>query len=192
MSKSRSEKRYSELKAFYKDKASDKEKELHMDLMAVRHEYVPHHLKRKFLTGLGIFGTVYLVEKLAFGKKLPRIIRFTTSLSATIFAPRVYRMLEDKFLGIGELDPIEMEMLEDQQLSHEAVVPDSTVADDPYATQHPPSTTPAPAPYPTDDTDEINTAPPATEPPLPNEVPSPEPPHSMPQEGERKGDKDSK
>jgi len=121
MSKSRSEQKYESLKEYYKEQAAVKEKELHMDLLAVRHEYVPHHLKRKFLTGLGIFGTVYLVEKLIFGKKLPRIIRFTTSLSATVFAPRVYRLLEEKLLAMGELEPLELEMLEDQQLSKDAV-----------------------------------------------------------------------
>lgn len=134
MSKSRSEQKYEELKAYYKEKASAKEKELHMDLLAVRHEYIPHHLKRKFLTGVGIFGSVYLVEKLIFGKKLPRIIRFTTSLSAIVFAPKVYRILEDKFLGLGELEPLEMEMLEDQQLSSDAVADtERAVANDPYA-----------------------------------------------------------
>ncbi len=119
-SKSRSEQKYEELKAYYREKASVKEKELHMDLLAVRHEYVPHHLKRKFLTGLGIFGTVYLVEKLIFGKRIPRIVRFTSSLSAIVFAPKVYRLLEDRLLGIGEMEPLEMEMLEDQQLNDDA------------------------------------------------------------------------
>lgn len=119
MSKSKSEAKYESLKAYYRAQAAAKEKELHMDLLAVRHEYVPHHLKRKFLTGLGIFGTVYLVEKLIFGKKLPRIIRFTTSLSATVFAPRIYRLLEAKLLALGEMEPIEMEMLEDQMLSEQ-------------------------------------------------------------------------
>lgn len=117
MSKSRSEEKYESLKAYYKAQAAAKEKELHMDLLAVRHEYVPHHLKRKFLTGLGIFGMVYLAEKLIFGKKLPRIVRFTTSLSATVFAPRLYRLLEDKLLDLGEIEPIEMDMLEDQMPS---------------------------------------------------------------------------
>lgn len=145
MSKSRSQQKYEELKAYYREKASAKEKELHMDLLAVRHEYVPHHLKRKFLTGLGIFGSVYLVEKLIFGKKLPRIIRFTTSLSAVVFAPKVYRLLEDKFLGLGELEPVEMEMLEDQQLSRDAVADtEQTVADDPYAKEDHVSTTVVP------------------------------------------------
>jgi hypothetical protein len=116
MSKSRSEQKYESLKAHYKAEAAIKEKELHMDLLAVRHEYVPHHLKRKFLTGLGVFGGVYLLEKIIFGKRIPRIIRFTTALSSTVFAPKVYRILSDKLLSVGELDPIEMEMLEDQRL----------------------------------------------------------------------------
>jgi hypothetical protein len=128
MSKSKSEEKYESLKAYYREQAAVKEKELHMDLLAVRHEYVPHHLKRKFLTGLGVFGTVYLVEKLIFGKKLPRIVRFTTSLSATVFAPRLYRLLEEKFLALGELEPVELEMLEDQQLSQDAVSADSAMA----------------------------------------------------------------
>lgn len=126
MSKNRSEEKYQQLKATYQEQAKALEKELHEDLLAVRHEYVPHHLKRKFLTGLGIFGTVYLAEKLLFGKRIPRIIRFTTSLSAIIWAPKVYRLIEDKILSIGELDPMELEMLEDQQLDEASVDSDST------------------------------------------------------------------
>ncbi|MEK6481145.1 hypothetical protein WJR50_26620 [Catalinimonas sp. 4WD22] len=115
MSKKNSQKRYEELKAYYKDEAKSIEKQLHMDLVAVRHEYVPHHLKSKFITGCAIFGSVYLAEKLLFGKRLPRIIRFTTSLSAIIWAPKVYQKMHDKLTGIGEQEPIEMEMIEDQQ-----------------------------------------------------------------------------
>ncbi len=121
MSKSRSEEKYQQLRASYQKQARALEKELHEDLSSVRHEYVPHHLKRKFLTGLGIFGTVYLAEKLLFGKKIPRIVRFTTSLSAIVLAPKIYRLIEDKILSIGELDPMELEMLEDQQLDEAAV-----------------------------------------------------------------------
>lgn len=119
MSKSRTDKKYKELKASFQERAKSIEKELHEDLLAVRHEYVPHHLKRKFLTGLGIFGTVYLAEKLLFGKRIPRIIRFTTSLSAIVLAPKVYRLIEDKILSFGALDPNELELLEDQQLDNE-------------------------------------------------------------------------
>lgn len=126
MSKNRSEEKYQQLRATYQEQAKALEKELHEDLLSVRHEYVTHHLKRKFLTGLGIFGTVYLAEKLLFGKRIPRIIRFTTSLSAIIWAPKVYRLIEDKILSIGELDPMELEMLEDQQLDEATVDSDST------------------------------------------------------------------
>lgn len=114
MSKKNSQKKYEELKAYYKNEAKDLEKQLHMDLVAVRHEYVPHHLKSKFLTGVAIFGSMYLAEKLLFGKKVPRIIRFTTSLSAIIWAPKVYQKLHDKVTGIGEQEPVEMEMMEDE------------------------------------------------------------------------------
>jgi len=126
MSKNRSEEKYQQLRATYQEQAKALEKELHEDLLSVRHEYVPHHLKRKFLTGLGIFGTIYLAEKLLFGKRLPRIIRFTTSLSAIVWAPKVYRLIENKILSIGELDPMELEMLEDQQLDVAAVESYST------------------------------------------------------------------
>lgn len=119
MSKSNSKKRYEELKAYYKEEAKKTEKQLHMDLVAVRHEYVPHHLKSKFLTGCAIFGSVYLVEKMIFGKRLPRIIRFTTALSSIVWAPKVYQKLHDKLTGIGELEPIEMEMIEDQQFTED-------------------------------------------------------------------------
>lgn len=117
MSKNDSKKKYEELKAYYKAEAKKTEKQLHMDLVAVRHEYVPHHLKSKFLTGCAIFGSVYLAEKMIFGKRLPRIIRFTTALSSIVWAPKVYQKLHDKLTGIGELEPIEMEMIEDQQLA---------------------------------------------------------------------------
>lgn len=122
MSKSRSQKRYEELKAYYKAEAKKTEKQLHMDMIAVRHEYVPHHLKSKFLTGCAIFGSVYLTEKMIFGKRLPRIIRFTTALSAIIWAPKVYQKLHDKLTGIGEQEPMEMEMIEDQQLADDDMV----------------------------------------------------------------------
>ncbi|WPP51306.1 hypothetical protein [Catalinimonas niigatensis] len=118
MSKS-SKKKYEELKAYYKAEAKKTEKQLHMDLVAVRHEYVPHHLKSKFLTGCAIFGSVYLAEKMIFGKRLPRIIRFTTALSSIVWAPKVYQKLHDKLTGIGELEPVEMEMIEDQQLAED-------------------------------------------------------------------------
>jgi len=117
MSKSRADKKFDQLKAYYRAQASDKAKELHIDLVEVRHEYVPHNLKNKFMTGLALYGTVYLSEKLIFGKRLPRIVRFTTSLAATVMTPKVYRLLEDKLLGIGKMRPIEVEMLEDQQRS---------------------------------------------------------------------------
>lgn len=119
MSKNKTQKKYEELKAYYKEEARKTEKQLHMDLVAVRHEYVPHHLKNKFLTGCTIFGSVYLVEKMIFGKRLPRIIRFTTALSAIVWAPKVYQKLHDKITGVGELEPVEMEMIEDQQLAED-------------------------------------------------------------------------
>ncbi|WKN31327.1 hypothetical protein PZB74_20460 [Porifericola rhodea] len=114
MSKKNSQKKYEEIKAYYKKQAEAVEKELHMDLVAVRHEYVPHHLKNKFLTGCAIFGSMYLAEKLIFGKRLPRIVRFTTSLSAIVWAPKVYQKIHDKITGVGEQAPIEMEVFEDQ------------------------------------------------------------------------------
>jgi len=150
---SRSEKKYQELKSYYQEQASIKEKELHMDLLAVRHEYVPHHLKQKFLTGLGIFGTVYLAEKLIFGKRLPRILRFTTSIAATVATPRVYRFLENKLLGIGELSPVELEMLEDQPVSQNSTTDTDPLVRDPevpmsfpekpFETQTPPPASPS-------------------------------------------------
>ncbi|MDF9797739.1 hypothetical protein OKW21_003002 [Catalinimonas alkaloidigena] len=120
MSKKTSQKKYEELKTYYKEEAKAIEKQLHMDLVAVRHEYIPHRLKNKFITGCAIFGSVYLAEKLIFGKRLPRIIRFTTSLSAIVWAPKVYQKMHDKLTGIGAQDPIEMEMIEDQQYYDES------------------------------------------------------------------------
>lgn len=119
MSKNHSQKKYEELKAYYKEEAKKTEKQLHMDLVAVRHEYVPHHLKSKFLTGCAIFGSVYLAEKIVFGKRLPRIIRFTTALTSIVWAPKVYQKVHDKLTGIGQLEPMEIEMMEDQQLASE-------------------------------------------------------------------------
>ncbi len=119
MSKSKSKQNYEELKAYYKLQAKEKEKQLHMDLTAVRHEYIPHHLKSKFLTGCALFGSVYLTEKLIFGKRLPRIVRFTTSLAGIVLVPKIYQKLHDKFTGIGEIEPMELEMIEDQQLADE-------------------------------------------------------------------------
>jgi hypothetical protein len=146
MSKKNSIKKYEELKTYYKTQARNTEKQLHMDLVAVRHEYVPHHLKSKFLTGCAIFGSVYLVEKMIFGKRLPRIIRFTTALSSIVWAPKVYQKLHDKLTGVGELEPIEMEMIEDQQLAEDEGIaypeeePVATDEDEPAQLSTPPET----------------------------------------------------
>ncbi|MFP4091000.1 MAG: hypothetical protein ACLFUB_18640 [Cyclobacteriaceae bacterium] len=109
------DKKFEEIKAYYKQEAKNKEKQLHMDLWAVRHEYVPHHLKKKFLSGCAIFGLTYLVEHAIFGKKLPFTVKFVGALASTVMVPKVYRKLEDKLLGVGEMQVIEMETLEDQQ-----------------------------------------------------------------------------
>ena len=120
--KSKSDKKYEEIKAYYKTKAKAKEQDMHMDLMAVRHEYVPHHLKYKFLTGLALFGSVYLTEKLIFGKKLPRIIRFTTSLAAVVAAPKVYDLVGKKVFNSDGEAPTQIEVVPESRLSHEAEV----------------------------------------------------------------------
>jgi hypothetical protein len=105
----KTDKKFEEIKAYYKKEAKAHEKQLHMDLWAVRHEYVPHHLKKKFLSGCAIFGMTYLLEHAIFGKKLPFTVKFTGALAATVLSPRLFRKLEDKVLGIGEMEPIRVE-----------------------------------------------------------------------------------
>lgn len=106
MSKHSSQEEYEKVKARLKAEASEKEKLIQQDLTALRREYMPRHLKKKFMTGCAIFGLTYLTEELIFRKKLPGILKFTGALAATAMAPKIYSFIQENFLIISEVESV--------------------------------------------------------------------------------------
>lgn len=102
MSKHPSQEEYEKAKAKHKAIAREKEKMISEDLYAVKRALIPRHLKKKILTGCAVFTVVYLTEELVFRKKLPGIIKFAGAVAATTMAPKLYTLIQDNFLVIGE------------------------------------------------------------------------------------------
>ena len=91
MSKLESEKKYEEVKNWHKATARAKEKKIKQDLSRLMSSATPRFLREKLVMGCVVFGSVYLAEELLFGKKVPGIVKFVGAVSATAFAPKLYR-----------------------------------------------------------------------------------------------------
>ncbi len=134
MSKHPSQIAYEKAKARHKAIALEKEKMIQEDLKAIRQKYVPKNMKKKILTGCILFGVVYLTEELIFRKKIPGILKFTGAVAATVMAPRLFDLLQDNFLGLGEnetlgeISDLPLEPTDTNYLEHEV---DHPPADDP-------------------------------------------------------------
>jgi hypothetical protein len=101
MSQLPSQEEYERVKNHYQNLAKEKEKELGSDLVALRNDLVPKYLKGKFLMGCAIFGTTYMIEELIFRKRVPGLVKFVGALSATVAAPRLYRMLYQNYFEVN-------------------------------------------------------------------------------------------
>ncbi|MEM6842191.1 MAG: hypothetical protein AAF944_22630 [Bacteroidota bacterium] len=97
MSQLPSQEEYNRVKEQYQRQARELEKTLGSDLVALRNDLFPKYLKGKFLTACAIFGTTYMVEELIFQKKVPGLVKFVGALSATVVAPKVYRMVYQNY-----------------------------------------------------------------------------------------------
>ena len=106
MSQLPSQEEYKKIKSYYQSLAKKKEKELGSDLVAVRNDLVPKYLKGKFLMGCAVFGTTYMLEELIFRKRVPGLVKFVGALSATVAAPRLYRMLYQNYFEVSPETPL--------------------------------------------------------------------------------------
>lgn len=106
MSKLPSQKEYNRIKNHYQSLARDQEKKLGSDLVALRNDLVPKYLKGKFLTGCAIFGTTYMLEEIAFRKKVPGIVKFVGALATTVVAPKIYRMVYQNYFEVKSDSPL--------------------------------------------------------------------------------------
>ncbi|WKN43646.1 hypothetical protein [Tunicatimonas pelagia] len=100
MSQLPSQEEYERVKKEYQQQARDLEKKLGSDLVDLRNDLVPKYLKGKFLTACAIFGATYMVEELIFRKKVPGLVKFVGALSATVVAPKVYRMVYQNYFEV--------------------------------------------------------------------------------------------
>lgn len=100
MSQLPSQEEYQQVKKEYQLKARDLEKKLGSDLVALRNDLVPKYLKGKFLTACAVFGSTYMVQELVFRKKVPGLVKFVGALSATVVAPKVYRMIYQNYFEV--------------------------------------------------------------------------------------------
>ncbi|MEQ9438583.1 MAG: hypothetical protein RIG62_06025 [Cyclobacteriaceae bacterium] len=106
MSQLPSQEEYERVKNEYKTLARDKEKLLSSDLVAVRNDLLPKYLKGKFLTGCAVFASSYMLQELVFRKKVPGLVKFVGALSATVAAPKIYRVLYENYFEVKSDSPL--------------------------------------------------------------------------------------
>lgn len=97
MSKLESERKYEEVKDLHKASARETEKKIKRDLAQLMSSATPRFLREKLVMSCVVFGSVYLVEELLFRKRVPGIVKFVGAVSATAFAPKMYRALYANF-----------------------------------------------------------------------------------------------
>ena len=97
MSKLESEKKYEHIKNLHKANAQEREKKIKRDLALLLSSATPRFLREKLVMSCAVFGSVYLVEELIFRKRVPGIVKFVGAVSATAFAPKMYRALYANF-----------------------------------------------------------------------------------------------
>ncbi len=97
MSKLHSQEEYEAIKSQHQAIAREKEKKIKRDLTRLLSDATPRYLREKLVTSCIVFGSVYLVEEIIFKKRVPGIVKFAGAVSATAFAPKIYRTLYRNF-----------------------------------------------------------------------------------------------
>ena len=97
MSELHSEEEYQAIKSQHKAIAREKEKKIKRDLTRLMSDATPRYLREKLVTSCIVFGSVYLLEEIIFKKRIPGIVKFAGAVSATAFAPKIYRALYRNF-----------------------------------------------------------------------------------------------
>ncbi len=97
MSKLHSQEEYETIKSQHRAIAREKEKKIKRDLTRLVSDATPRYLREKLVTSCIVFGSVYLLEEIIFKKRVPGIVKFAGAVSATAFAPKIYRALYHKF-----------------------------------------------------------------------------------------------
>ena len=97
MSNLHSKQEYEAIKEQHKAIAREKEAKIKQDLSRLLSDATPRFVREKVVTGCIIFGTTYLVGELLFRRRVPGIVKFAGAVSATAFAPKIYRMLYRQF-----------------------------------------------------------------------------------------------
>ena len=97
MSKLHSQEEYEAIKGQHQAIAREKEKKIKRDLTRLLSDATPRYLREKLVTSCIVFGSVYLVEEIIFKKRVPGIVKFAGAVSATAFAPKIYRTLYRNF-----------------------------------------------------------------------------------------------
>ncbi len=97
-----SKKEYEAIKNQHKALAREKEIKIKQDLARLVSDATPRFIREKLVMSCLIFGSVYLVEELLVRKKVPGIVKFAVAVSATAFAPKIYRALYSNFGRSGK------------------------------------------------------------------------------------------
>ena len=97
MSNLHSKKEYEAIKNQHKALAREKEVKIKQDLARLLSDATPRFIREKLVMSCLVFGSVYLAEELLVRKKVPGIVKFAVAVSATAFAPKIYRALYRKF-----------------------------------------------------------------------------------------------
>lgn len=97
MSNLHSNKEYETIKNQHKALAREKEVKIKQDLARLMSDATPRFLREKLVMSCLVFGSVYLAEELLVRKKVPGIVKFAVAISATAFAPKMYRALYRNF-----------------------------------------------------------------------------------------------
>ena len=97
MSNLHSEEEYEAIKDQHKALAREKEIKIKQDLARLMSDATPRFIREKLVMSCLVFGSVYLIEELLVRKKVPGIVKFAVAVSATAFAPKIYRALYRNF-----------------------------------------------------------------------------------------------
>ena len=93
MSQLQSKEEYEAIKNEHKAIAREKEAKIKRDLSRLLSDATPRYVREKLATSCIIFGVTYLIEELAFRKRVPGIVKFAGAVATTAFAPKIYRLL---------------------------------------------------------------------------------------------------
>lgn len=93
MSQLQSKEEYEAIKNEHRAIAREKEAKIKRDLSRLMSEATPRYVREKLATSCIVFGVTYLIEELAFRKRVPGIVKFAGAVATTAFAPKIYRLL---------------------------------------------------------------------------------------------------